>query len=1477
MNGPDVLAKLLGPPEPHGTRALTPTDVAQFVRLEQCERYLRLQLYQRTHGERFLREYGVAPQAITPLLTRSGERFEREVEAAIQAHGDRVVDTRAAQPAIRAGDHNDLVLRLARELSPGEAVTILQPRLRAVVEGWLLRGDIDILRLQRDQVGRLDGLIVDMKSSTSAKVEHRLQVAFYHEMLSTLFHAAAMPFAALDMGILYRGVPGSAQPVGDEEARQLEAQHHEARALFGVDGPLFERVPDPDSYRDAVRDLVLGPSSSANRVLAMPFEAVPYHLSYKCDGCLFNEFCMKWSAEREDLSLLPHLTADEKNVLSRAGVTSVGELARLKVPSGPGATDLIPAPHAIELARRLGATWPVGPRLDELIHRARAYRKWKREPLESLRFIPNKGYESLPYSGPEHNPNLIRVYIDAQHDYLNDRVYLVGALVVACVNGQDDPDRRRSIVRLTPGPPDEATEQALFVSWIHDTFRAIGALAAPNATGEPRAPIHLIFFNRFGQHLLLAGLSRHFAAITNATPLYDFVTQLAAYDSPVVSFLETEIREHKNYPMVCQSLQAVAAYLGFDWNTPAPYRQLFRARLFDFWGKLEPFAPDDEAPGRSRWFTNRARFNSQLPLEYAYAAWGDLAPIAPGARDDYAPYRVATPELVRGFQARRLEALEQIAREFTGNKQTQQREFDLRHLSEFESQARTLAQALDEFITIERHVELAAWKSARLAPPERRALTGDTLIVRYLEEDQAPGVAALNREHQRRDALGQRYEAEWRQANPDAKRKSLPKEQRDASTWDRAGLRFRLRLDTSGLDGDLHHVLGQTTFGEGDRLVLYTRQTVDSRLPVADQTPFTPTPKQLLYGQRVDLRRLLVDRDAGGRAVRAWAEVEFSPYSGSRVDGFVFPGGREPLVADETYTLDPDPNDWSGAHQRQLVQALQAGAENAVYQRLDESGPATAEWPILAQEGQARFMAGLDAFHAAGHAHDFEPAKRLFIGAYGNSPTLLVQGPPGTGKSYTTAFALLARAQGALAAGSDFRAMVACSSHAATDVLLRNVLHAREQLRHWAAAHPALFQQHFDDRLLDIPLFRLAAKNELPAGIIALPSKDGRPKGEPDAAARLLAASYSITGGTPGGIRRALHERWPKELFAHQFCDCLVLDEASRTSLPEAIMAALPLKPRGQLIVVGDHRQMPPIVKHDWAHERRRTFQQFRSYASLFVTLLEQVPRGVPIVRFAESFRLHADVAEFLRREVYARDGIAFHSRRVATLPPLAHPDPFVASVLMPEQTIVVVVHDEAASQQRNAFEQALITPVLEALGRARSAGGLGLSPRDGLGAVVPHRAQRAALRDALPLLVVTDPETGAVTLSAIDTVERFQGGEREVILIGATESDRQYILTTSNFLLDPRRLTVALSRAKQKIVLVASRSVFALFSADEETFVNAGLWKNLLRRTATTLLWAGHREGHRVEVWGNQPVSPLGSDEEDQASSRHRPPTVAR
>lgn len=1439
-------ALAFGDVDGEGPRQISPTDVSQFIRLEQCQRYLRLRLHERGVNRRFMTDYGVVPQRIPPLLTRSGREFEEKIEQAIAATYPCINFFEESERSGQRLPDNVGVINVARDLSPGEVVVLFQPRLEVEVRGWLIRGDVDILRLERDPAGGLEVLIADMKSSTSAKVEHRLQVAFYHEMLSTLLTNAGVSHGEIRMGVLYRGAAEGAQGLSSEDLAEREEHRAGAAQLFGLSDGLLELVRDSQTYLSSVHDLVTGSGSTAERVRATSFPEVPYHLTYKCDGCLYNEFCMKTSAQDDDLSLLPHIAASEKSALRVQGIRTVRELATLKQLEASGESDgreLLPTPGREAEARRLATTWPLGPRLDELVHRARRYRKFKGDSIDALPYIPSKGYGTLPYSGPDHNPNLVRVYIDAQHDYLEDRLYILGSLVVGCEGGKPHPARRRSIVHLSDGPPNSTqAESELFVRWIEETTRAIAELAAPDEQGERRAAIHLIFYSKWEQRLLLEGLGRHLNSVLGATPLYDFVTQMAAFDSPVATFLDEEIRELKNYPMVAQSLQAVAAFLKFNWNSPQPYRKLFHSRMFDFWGKLD--AEEQPSPEETTWYTNRARFSSQIPLEYAYAAWGELEKNT----EEQNGYKGATPELLRGFHARRLEALEWVTQDFSGNKQTVKTPFDLPDLGSFEQKARTLADAIQEFVSIERHVELGDWKRVRLAPPERRLLSGDTLLVRYHEEDQEGDTAARNRENEQKRQLRERYIEEFRQENPDATKLTLPKEQDLPTKWSQEGMKFRLRFDCSGADCDADEALRLSTLREGNSVIIYPRTTVDSRLPSEEQVPFTPTPKQMLRGTRGSIEKMDLQHGYVDVVMR-------SAFDSRSPSGFAFGSHDRPLLPGELYTLDEDPNNWYAYWTAKVAQGLVAGGRNALYERICDPSSARAEWSEAAAQGQQRFLEGLVALHHAGAMHEFEPSKHEYIGTHGDVPTLLVQGPPGTGKSYTTAFALLARLQGAMAAGMDFRVLLSCKTHAATDVLLENLVRVQEDLHRLRYSRAEIFKRYFDPRLLDVVLYRARPRGDVPDGVTPLPADDARKPGDPRAVERIKGWQWCVLAATPGSVYGMIKDRWSqKQMFGHELFHCLVLDEASQMNLPEAVMAALPLASQGQLVVVGDHRQMPPIIKHDWIAEPRRTFQQYRSYESLFLTLRDLDPPP-PMIKFEKSFRLHADMAEFLRREVYQQDGINYRSDRRATLTPREHPDPFVQSVLSPEQVIVVVVHDEAASQLSNPFERDLIRPVLEALADPY---GYGLDSEHGLGVVVPHRAQRAELQAAVPGLVVRDPQTGAVRSSAVDTVERFQGGERRAILVSATESDREYLLISSQFLLDPRRLTVAVSRAKEKMVLVASRSVFNLFSADEETFANSQLWKNLLRSTCTHLLWEGDREGTRVQVWGNTPLSKL-------------------
>jgi hypothetical protein len=173
-------------------------------------------------------------------------------------------------------------------------------------------------------------------------------------------------------------------------------------------------------------------------------------------------------------------------------------------------------------------------------------------------------------SKPDLNPNLVTIYLDAQQDYLEGRVYLLGALVVARRGGS--PVGRRAVVRLTDGPPDTAAkERELFQTWTKELLNAVVELAVCDVQpGEKKsAPIHVVFFDRHEQRVMLEALARNFPPVLEATPpLYDFLTQIAAFDSPIASFLDEELRTFKNFPMTCQSLQSVAQYLKFDWNTP---------------------------------------------------------------------------------------------------------------------------------------------------------------------------------------------------------------------------------------------------------------------------------------------------------------------------------------------------------------------------------------------------------------------------------------------------------------------------------------------------------------------------------------------------------------------------------------------------------------------------------------------------------------------------------------------------------------------------------------------------------------------------------------------------------------------------------------------------------------------------------------------------------------------------------------------
>jgi hypothetical protein len=481
-----------------------------------------------------------------------------------------------------------------------------------------------------------------------------------------------------------------------------------------------------------------------------------------------------------------------------------------------------------------------------------------------------------------------------------------------------------------------------------------------------------------------------------------------------------------------------------------------------------------------------------------------------------------------------------------------------------------------------------------------------------------------------------------------------------------------------------------------------------------------------------------------------------------------------------------------------------------------------------------RLRAGREFAELAAHSqrpYGLTAAQREIVGERFVERALVVQGPPGTGKSHTIGFAILARALALKTPTRPFRIAVAAKTHAAVEIVLKSVM---SRLTDLIAAHPN------DSRLNLLKQARVVKVGSdpgerVPEGVDLVLADGADGQSAIEQWYELMTEPLLIVGGTPGGLYRLIKKGaargreldWSEEHF-----DLVVVDEASQMGITEALTAAAFLRADGQFIAVGDHRQMPPILAHTWDQDSRRDLQRARPHLSIFEYL---IALDFPRAALDESFRIPAEVAEFLGRHIYARDGINYRSQNRARLAEVAECDEWIAAALAPEHPMILIEHDEEGSQQSNEFEAGLIGSLIQVVSAQ-----LGLDAKKGVGVVVPHRAQKALLRRRLPLIE-----------EAIDTVERFQGGERDLIIVSATVSDREYAQTESEFLLDPRRLTVAVSRPKRKLIVLASRTVFDLIPSDLDDYERGSLWKHLRRECAKILLWKGRVAEREISVYG--------------------------
>jgi len=241
-------------------------------------------------------------------------------------------------------------------------------------------------------------------------------------------------------------------------------------------------------------------------------------------------------------------------------------------------------------------------------------------------------------------------------------------------------------------------------------------------------------------------------------------------------------------------------------------------------------------------------------------------------------------------------------------------------------------------------------------------------------------------------------------------------------------------------------------------------------------------------------------------------------------------------------------------------------------------------------------------------------------------------------------------------------------------------------------------------------------------------------------------------------------------VLKEQQFDAAVVDEAGQLTEPGTFLAA---NLADRFVLVGDHQQLPPVVRAE------NDLQE-----SLFQRLIEAYPEAG--VMLDKQYRMSQRVQYFSSREFY--DG-ALRPTTGEVAAQRLDDLPGVSTDALPSELrdpVSFVDPDGVADGNTNSTEADRVAEVVASFRRA------GVDPDD-IGVIAPYRAQVAEISRRLPDV-------------AVDTVDRFQGSSKEVIVISfvATED------LTSPIFEDSRRMNVALTRAKKALVLVGDRGALS-------------------------------------------------------------------
>ena len=309
--------------------------------------------------------------------------------------------------------------------------------------------------------------------------------------------------------------------------------------------------------------------------------------------------------------------------------------------------------------------------------------------------------------------------------------------------------------------------------------------------------------------------------------------------------------------------------------------------------------------------------------------------------------------------------------------------------------------------------------------------------------------------------------------------------------------------------------------------------------------------------------------------------------------------------------------------------------------------------------------------------------------------------------------------------------------------------------------------------------------------------------------------------GTPFYVGTVASLLGKPELFMLKQFDVAVVDEASQV-LESPMLALLAKVPK--FILIGDHRQLPAVVAQEpetsavapeCADLLRTELGLTNLRNSYFERLFRRAEARWPHAHgtLADQYRMHEDLAVLVNQDFYDNQLRCPQPWQAAPLDRAAWPAPLdeFGAALVSQRVVFVPTRrqpeDLSMKESAQEAELAARAAAIVVQGYADK-----FNPETTLGIIASYRNQAARIRARLAQLAV-EMSLSALAQVSVDTVERYQGSQREVIIVSFCchhEHQLELMVSPDETGQVDRKLNVALTRARQQLVLLGNEEVLA-------------------------------------------------------------------